>query len=146
MSFSFSAGGTKAQTLDSLAKAPTSHDQAAATIADLLSQMVGAGPDETSDGKPVIYQATADGHSSKQGADDWPSIDVTLSGPPGPAHGRLTRPACGQPAGRMKSVLGGRVAALCCCTSMAWLSKMMSSMLSEIVKLSGVASGEQGAS
>jgi len=41
MSFSFSAGGTKAQTLDSLAKAPTSHDQAAATIADLLSQITG---------------------------------------------------------------------------------------------------------
>jgi hypothetical protein len=37
-----------------------------------------------------------------------------------------------------------------CCTSLlylyAWLSKMVSSMLSEIVKLSGVASGEQGAS
>jgi hypothetical protein len=46
----------------------------------------------------------------------------------------------------MKSVSGGRIAVLLYCTSMAWLSKMVSSMLSEIVKLSGVASGEQGAS
>ena len=80
MSFSFSAGGTKAQTLDSLAKAPTSHDQAAATIADLLTQMVGAGPDESSDGKPIIYSASAYGHTAKGASkDDWPSLGVTLS-------------------------------------------------------------------
>lgn len=80
MLFSFSAGGTKAQALDSLAKAPTSHDQAAATIADLLTQMVGAGPDESSDGKPVIYTVSAYGHTARGlSRDDWPSIGVTLS-------------------------------------------------------------------
>lgn len=79
MSFSLSAGGTKAQTLDELAKAPASHDQAAATIADLLAQMVGAGPEKDGDRKPVIYQATAHGHTSRGSADDWPSINVTLS-------------------------------------------------------------------
>jgi hypothetical protein len=90
MSFSLSAGGTKAQTLDGLAKVPVGHDQAAASITDLLSQMVGAGPDESSDGKPVIYTVSAYEHTAKGNSrDDWPSLGVTLSCTTGakPANG-----------------------------------------------------------
>ena len=80
MSFSFSASGTKKQTLDELAKAQVSHDQAAVTVADLLAAMVAAGPDESSDGKPILYEATAYGHTAKGASrDDWPSLGVTLS-------------------------------------------------------------------
>jgi hypothetical protein len=80
MSFSFSAGGTKKQTLGVLAKAPVSHDLAAATIVDLLAQMVAGGPEESSDGKPILYEATAYGHTAKGASrDDWPSLGVTLS-------------------------------------------------------------------
>ena len=65
MSFSFTASGTKAQTLVTLGTVAAGHDPAAATIADLLALMVTAGPDESSDGKPVPYEATAFGHSAR---------------------------------------------------------------------------------
>lgn len=80
MSFSFTASGTKAQTLVTLGTVAAGHDPAAATIADLLALMVTAGPDESSDGKPVPYEATAFGHSARSlSRDNWPSLNVSLS-------------------------------------------------------------------
>jgi hypothetical protein len=55
MSFSFTAAGTKAETLAGLAQARLTHDPAAISIIDLLTAMVGAGPAASSDEKPVLY-------------------------------------------------------------------------------------------
>jgi hypothetical protein len=80
MSFRFTASGTKAETLAALTKTTVLHDPAAVSIADLLTAMVSAGPEQSSDGKPIIYEAEACGHSARgQARDDWPSINVVLS-------------------------------------------------------------------
>jgi hypothetical protein len=80
MSFSFSAAGTKIQTLDALAQVTRDHDAAAQPVADLLIEMVGAGPEESigHDGQvyDVIYTISAYGHTSD--GSGTPSLGVTL--------------------------------------------------------------------
>jgi hypothetical protein len=74
MSFSFSAGGTRTQTLDSLAKVTHRASEADKVLADLLIDMVGSGPEEVV-GQDVIYAASAYGHSH---AGSMPTLSVSL--------------------------------------------------------------------
>ncbi len=80
MSFSFSAGGTKAQTLDSLGKLVHQHDSHSKQTADLVTAMVEAGPSEM-EAAGVVYDAwysiSAYGHSSA--GHDLPSLGVSFS-------------------------------------------------------------------
>jgi hypothetical protein len=81
MSFSFSAGGTKEQTLHSLGELHHDHDSHSKTTADLVTSMVTAGPSESdgADGQvyDAIYQVSAYGHSSA--GHDTPSLSVSVS-------------------------------------------------------------------
>ena len=91
MSFSFSAGGTKTQTLESLAKV-THHQNTPQALVDLLIDMVGSGPGEhrVHDGTvlDVVYSLSAHGHSSAGAGHDTPTLRVTLdcSYRPKPEH------------------------------------------------------------
>lgn len=79
MSFSYSAGGTKAETLDSLSKL-THHDDAGKSTADLITSMIEAGPAESqlANGvNDVIYSVSAYGHSSN--GVGTPNLGITLS-------------------------------------------------------------------
>jgi hypothetical protein len=77
MSFSFSAGGTKTQTLDSLAK--ITREQSRHTpqaLVDLLIDMVGSGPEVgAADGREIVYSVSAYGH---QAAGSLPTLSVSL--------------------------------------------------------------------
>ena len=80
MTFSISAGGTKAQTLSSLASY-AEHDHISEDgkhVANLLHRMVYAAPDNPAapDGTFPSYSVSAWGHS---GGDSFPSLNATLS-------------------------------------------------------------------
>ena len=81
MSFSFSAGGTKTQTLHSLGELVHQHDSHSAQTADLVTSVVEAGPSEMTgvDGTvyDAIYSVSAYGHSSA--GHDLPSLGISFS-------------------------------------------------------------------
>lgn len=80
MSFSFSAQGTKAQTLDSLSKLVHQYDSHSKQTADLVTAMVEAGPAETTISGieyDAIYSVSAYGHSSA--GHDLPSLGISFS-------------------------------------------------------------------
>jgi hypothetical protein len=82
MTFSYSAGGTKTQTLESLgAQSEHAHDSHARQVFDLLHSMIEAGPSEHTAHDDqvydVVYSVSASGHSSA--GHDTPSLYVTLA-------------------------------------------------------------------
>lgn len=80
MSFSFSASGTKAQTLATLGELVHQHDSHSKQTADLVTSMVDAGPAETTiDGQvhEAVFSISAYGHSSA--GHDLPSLGVSFS-------------------------------------------------------------------
>lgn len=85
MSFSFSAAGTKEETLSSLRKVidrDNQHDSAEKTTAELLYGMVDAGPAERTSGGQVydtIYAVSAYGHASNGAPGNTPSLGISLS-------------------------------------------------------------------
>lgn len=77
MSFSFGAGGTKAETLSSLDKAKTSGmtPDGQAVLA-LVTKVVEDAVAEGGDGTPVRFTVNAGGHT---GAGQVPFLNITLS-------------------------------------------------------------------
>jgi hypothetical protein len=76
MSFSFSAGGTRSETLASLAKATHPASHAPQQLVDLLIDMVGSGPEVGAvDGREVVYSVSAYGHKQ---AGSLPTLSVSL--------------------------------------------------------------------
>jgi hypothetical protein len=81
MSFSFTVGGTKAQTLHSLSELVHQHDSHSKPVADLVTSVVEAGPVEMTgaDGTEydAVYAVSAYGHSSA--GHDLPSLGISFS-------------------------------------------------------------------
>jgi hypothetical protein len=80
MSFSFTAQGTKTQTLSSLGSLVHQHDSHSKQTADLVTAMVEAGPSEMETAGVVYdawYSISAYGHSSA--GHDSPTLSVSLS-------------------------------------------------------------------
>lgn len=78
MSFSFSAAGTKAETLSSLSTPQASPDGEAVRqlVISFLENAAEAG---ATDNVPIRYEVSAYGHHSADGG-SLPSLSVTLSG------------------------------------------------------------------
>ena len=75
MSFSFSAAGTKAETLDSLGKAAVMTVDGQAVL-NLVTTVVLNAAAEGADGTPVRFAVSASGHA---GPGEVPSLNISLS-------------------------------------------------------------------